>query len=156
MPEPERSVEGVGGSNVSPPSQGQDRSGGEAQPPGSGILGVLMTPITMIAAGIAAFVSELWHDRTLAAFGRQGIDELGTAIAKPFPDSIQVDEIGTIWNPTQRGIDDDGRQGGLVRRSSLLPPPGWSAEQTSRERGNVFGRDNGQDKSNDQDQGISM
>jgi hypothetical protein len=34
------------------------------------------------------------------------------------------------------------------RRSSLLPPPGWSAAE--------HGRDNGQDKGNEKDQGLSM
>jgi len=153
MPEPERSVEGGGNvaSNVPTPTRGQE--GGEASPRG-GIVGVLMTPVTAVAAGIAAFVSELWHDKELAAFARQGVDELGTAISKPFPDSIQVDEIGSIWNPTMRDIDNVGHQGGHARRSSLLPPPGWSAEQASQERGNVYGQGNGQDKSNDQ--GMSM
>jgi hypothetical protein len=93
-------------------------------------------------------------DRALAAFGRQGLDELGTAL-KPFPESIQVDESGTLWNPTQGEIARDARPDGHLRRSSLLPPRGWSAEQASQQQqGNVYGRDNGQDKG--QDQGMSM
>jgi hypothetical protein len=39
----------------------------------------------------------------LQAAGRQGIDELGAAL-KAFPDSIQREESGTIWNPTQGEI----------------------------------------------------
>ena len=38
-------------------------------------------------------------DGTLAAAGRQGLDELGAAL-KAFPDAIQVQETGTVWNPT--------------------------------------------------------
>jgi hypothetical protein len=148
MPEPERNIE------VS--DRGNDRSGSEASPPGGGIVGTLMTPVTAVAAVFAAFVSDLWHDRALAAFGRQGLDELGTAL-KPFPESIQVDESGSLWNPTQGEIAADSRDhGGLHRRSSLLPPPGWSAEQASQERGNVYGQGNGQDKGNEKDQGMSM
>jgi hypothetical protein len=167
MPEPERNIEGndrgnVGRNDPAPSakasedrSRGQDR-GGDTSPPGGGILGVLLMPVTMVAAGIAALVSDLWHDRALWAFGRQGLDELGTAL-KPFPESIQVDESGTLWNPTQGEIARDSREhSGLHRRASLLPPPGWSAEQASQERGNVYGQGNGQDKGSEKDQGMSL
>jgi hypothetical protein len=35
---------------------------------------------------------------------------------------------------------------GNLRRSSLLPPPGWAAERASQQRENEPGRDNGQDQ----------
>lgn len=35
----------------------------------------------------------------LQAAARQGLKEIGAAL-KPFPDSIQVDELGTVGNPT--------------------------------------------------------
>jgi hypothetical protein len=145
MPERKQSVEAGNGRDTG-------RSGGEVTPPGGGIIGVILTPVTMIAAGIASMVSALWNDRELAAFGRQGIDELGAAL-KPFPDSIQVQETGTIWNPTQAEVTNSGNLGGHRRSSysSLTPPRGWSAEEENGQR-----RDNGQEKSNGQDQGMSM
>src|SRR5262249_34871305 len=94
MPEPERNIGANDrGNDPAPSSSGtgtRGKEGGEASPPGGGVIGALMTPVTMVAALIAAFVSDLWRDRALAAFGRQGLDELGTAM-KAFPDSIQVD-----------------------------------------------------------------
>ena len=45
-------------------------------------------------------VQKATQDGHLAAAVRQGIDELGAAL-KPFPDSIQAQESGTIFNPTQ-------------------------------------------------------
>lgn len=43
------------------------------------------------------------RDGTLAAAFRQGANELYTAL-KPFPDTIQVNQPGTILNPTQGEI----------------------------------------------------
>ena len=45
-------------------------------------------------------VQKATRDGHLAAAGRQGIDELGAAL-KAFPDAIQAQEAGTIFNPTQ-------------------------------------------------------
>ena len=57
-----------------------------------------------------SLVARVWDaitkDGHLAAAGRQGADELATAL-KAFPDSIGVDEPGTIWNPTQGEIAAD-------------------------------------------------
>ena len=65
-----------------------------------------------------SLVARIWEaitkDGHLAAAGRQGADELATAL-KAFPDSIGVDEPGTIWNPTQGEIAAD--------RESKLPSP---------------------------------
>jgi hypothetical protein len=52
---------------------------------------------------------------TLMAAGRQGADEIGQAL-KAFPDSIQVQEPGTILNPTQGEIADNNRGGSLQSR----------------------------------------
>jgi hypothetical protein len=52
---------------------------------------------------------------TLMAAGRQGADEIGQAL-KAFPDSIQVQEPGTILNPTQGEIADSNRGGSLQSR----------------------------------------
>lgn len=63
-------------------------------------------------------LSSAWNaiarDGSLAAAGRQGADELGMAL-KAFPDSIQVDEPGTLWNPTQGEI--------AAARNPELPSP---------------------------------
>lgn len=78
-------------------------------------------PSSLIGAMYAATKSGLssaWNaitkDGTLAAAGRQGADELGMAL-KAFPDSIQVEEPGTIWNPTQGEI--------AAARNPDLPSP---------------------------------
>jgi hypothetical protein len=51
----------------------------------------------------------------LAAALRQGGKELGTAL-KPFPESIAVDEPGTILHPTQGEIAESNRSGSLWSR----------------------------------------
>ena len=51
-----------------------------------------------------------WQTAYLEAAGRQGIDELGVAL-KAFPDAIQVQETGTLWNPTQGEIAADRQHG---------------------------------------------
>ena len=57
-----------------------------------------------------SLVARVWDaitkDGHLAAAGRQGLDELATAL-KAFPDSIGIDEPGTIFNPTQGEIAAD-------------------------------------------------
>jgi hypothetical protein len=54
------------------------------------------------------------RDGTLKAAWRQGADEAAIAL-KAFPDSIQVDEVGTIFSPTQGEIAAD--------RNQRLPTP---------------------------------
>ncbi len=49
---------------------------------------------------VSLLVHKATQDGHLAAAGRQGIDELGAAL-KAFPDAIQTQEPGTIFNPTQ-------------------------------------------------------
>ncbi len=60
----------------------------------------------------SSLVAKVWNaitrDGTLAAAGRQGADEFAQAL-KAFPDSIGVDEVGTILNPTQGEIAADRR-----------------------------------------------
>jgi hypothetical protein len=57
-----------------------------------------------------SLVDKVWEsinrDGHLAAFARQGADELAVAL-KAFPESISVDEPGTLWNPTQGEIAAD-------------------------------------------------
>jgi hypothetical protein len=56
-----------------------------------------------VNAGIDAVAEPLLQDGTLAAAFRQGAQEIYTAL-KPFPESIQVNQPGTILNPTQGEI----------------------------------------------------
>ena len=58
----------------------------------------------------------------LSAAMRQGGKELGTAL-KAFPDSISVDEPGTVLTPTQGEIAEANRSGSL-----------WGRMQDARER----------------------
>lgn len=48
---------------------------------------------------IASVAAATTKDSHLAAFGRQGVDEIGMAL-RAFPESIQAQEHGTIFDPT--------------------------------------------------------
>jgi hypothetical protein len=71
-------------------------------------VGVVST-IEGLRKAVNAIIEPVTRDGTLAAFVRQGADEMGMAL-KAFPDSISVDEPGTILNPTQGEIADDRKQ----------------------------------------------
>lgn len=70
----------------------------------------LIDLLTTAVASTVAAVSNMWNamtkDGTLAAAGRQGADELGMVL-RAFPESVHVDEPGTILNPTQGEIAAD-------------------------------------------------
>ena len=76
-----------------------DRDAGQDR----GILGVVLMPFEVFGNAVKTVVEAVFRDGTLEAAGRQGIDELGAAL-KAFPDSIQIQEVGTIWHPTQGEI----------------------------------------------------
>jgi len=111
-----------------------------------GILDVLFLPFEMIGTAIGKAWDAITADGHLAAAGRQGADELGAAL-KAFADSIQVQEVGTLWSPTQGEIAasrQHGRQdGGSQSYSSLTPPAGWSPADDQQQAGNDHGHDNG-------------
>jgi hypothetical protein len=65
----------------------------------SGGMGILGFVAATAAAAVTSVVDFVAGDRALMGALRQGVDELGTAL-QPLPDSIQVDESGTLWNPT--------------------------------------------------------
>ena len=95
--------------------------------------------IGAIFSGVAKVWNAVTEDGYLAAAGRQGIDELGTAL-KAFPDSIQVQEPGTLWNPTQGEIAAD--------RADSIGRASWPSEIANENRnqpGNGNGRDTGYD-----------
>ncbi len=85
--------------------------------------------------------SRVWEamnrDGTLKAAWRQGADEFAIAL-KAFPDSIGVDEPGTILNPTQGEIAAD--------RKTKLPTPSEIARDKT-----PYTTD--QNQGNDQDHG---
>ena len=53
---------------------------------------------------IASLVGAVMQDGYLAAAGRQGVKELATAFGQMWPDSIHVNEPGSIFSPTQGEI----------------------------------------------------
>lgn len=73
------------------------------QPQHGGPLSTAVAVMTMINRGVAAVFNAATRDGTLAAAFRQGASEIGEAL-KAFPDSIHVQEPGTVLNPTQGEI----------------------------------------------------
>ena len=119
--------------------------------------------VESVVLGAVSIVASLWNavtaDGTLAAAGRQGIDELGAAL-KAFPDAIQAQETGTIWNPTQGEIAADRQQGRHTGSyssysSSSGPPHPWPSEIASQNR-HQPGKDHGNGHENGHDAGNSM
>ena len=89
-------------------------------------------------------------DGVIASFARQGVDELGTAL-KAFPDSIQREETGTLWSPTQAEITASRKHGGInggFSPDSGQSPQPWPSELADHNRdqpGPDHGHDNGHD-----------
>lgn len=108
---------------------------------------VLTAPATMIAKAFGAIMA----DGTIAAAARQGIDELGAAL-KAFPDSIQREEVGTLWTPTQAEITASRRQGGGVASHQRQP---WPSEIAEHNRQHPR-QDHGHGKDHGHDMGHSM
>lgn len=78
----------------------------EAQESGrsnEGAVGMVQAAYSATKSGLSSVVNAATRDGTLAAAWRQGADEIGMAL-KAFPESIQVEEPGTILNPTQGEI----------------------------------------------------
>jgi hypothetical protein len=121
---------------------------------------------------VSLLVHKATQDGHLAAAGRQGIDELGAAL-KAFPDAIQTQEPGTIFNPTQGEVAADRKAGGYGQHSPSgivggkhgvygpeheRPQHGQSAGRTPSElaadRGGVQGPEHGQDHGHDHSRGM--
>ena len=119
--------------------------------------------------GAVSIMAAMWNavtaDGTLAAAGRQGIDELGAAL-KAFPDAIQVQETGTIFNPTQGEVAADRQHGKRTGSyasysDSSVPRNLWPSEIAKENRNqasndNANGKDNGKGHENGHDGGYSM
>ena len=122
-----------------------------------------MNPVEAVFIGAAVVVAKLWHaltsDGVLAAAGRQGIDELGAAL-KAFPESIQVSETGTIWNPTPGEVAADRQQGRHTGSYASYsdgsgPPHPWPSEIANHNR-HLPGKDHGNGHEHGHDAGHSM
>ena len=99
--------------------------------------------VAAVFNGAAKIWNAVMADGVLEAVGRQGIDELGAAL-KAFPESIQTQETGTIWNPTQGEITAD-------RQKSRQPWPSEIASQNRLQPGKDHGpgeHENGHDAGN--------
>lgn len=90
--------------------EGQEHCG----PGGGSPTGLIGAMYATVKSAFTSTWNAMTKDGTLAAAGRQGADELGMAL-KAFPDSIQADEPGTVWNPTQGEI--------AAARNPDLPSP---------------------------------
>jgi hypothetical protein len=105
-------------------------------------------------------VSKVWNavtaDGTLAAAARQGFDELGQAL-KAFPDAVQVDEPGTLWNPTQGEVAADRKHSRNAGNhfASGGPSHPWPSEIANQNR-HLPGKSNGHGHENGHDNGHSM
>ena len=80
--------------------------GGAERSRAGGIIDLVFLPFEKLGEMIGKAVGAVFSDGTLAAAGRQGVDELGAAL-KAFPDTIQASELGTLWSPTPGEIAAD-------------------------------------------------
>ena len=101
-------------------------------------------------AAIVNGASRVWNAATedgfLAAAWRQGIKELGVAL-KAFPDSISIDEPGTMYSPTQGEIADARESPSMGERNM------WPSEMAKQNQNQPV-KDNG--NGNDYEAGHSM
>jgi hypothetical protein len=118
---------------VKAPETGADRGMPVSGQSSGSVVGVAATVAVVAVVTVARLVSKLWNgltkDGTLAAFMRQGADELGAAL-KAFPDAIQTQESGTVFNPTQGEIASSrsrGKYSGSYVSFSSNPHP-WPSE----------------------------
>jgi hypothetical protein len=132
-----------------PKSTAESENGGAIGRSG-GIGSLLLLPFVALGTVVSKVWNAITSDGTLEAAARQGADELGAAL-KAFPDSIQTQETGTIWNPTQGEVAASRQHGRHTGRywsnssSSLLPPTSEVAEHNRLQPGQDHGHDNGHD-----------
>jgi hypothetical protein len=75
---------------------------------------------TFVQDVVPAAYGAAMRDGAIDAFLRQGANEIGAAL-KAFPDAIQVDEPGAVFNPLYSDIAADKRAG--LYGSGLRPSP---------------------------------
>ena len=100
----------------------------------SGIAGMAVRSVALVVATLAFVWNKMTKDGHLAAAGRQGIDEIGHAL-KAFPDAIQAQETGTIFNPTQGEVA-ASRKAAVYGQGSHPSPSRMASDRAS-----VFGPD---------------
>jgi hypothetical protein len=104
-------------------------------------------PLGRAALFVMATAALLWEKATqdghLAAFGRQGLDELGVAL-KAFPESIQAHEPGAIFEPTQGEVAAARRPEGLYGQP-FRSPSEIAADRGGNEPEHDHGRERGQE-----------
>ena len=117
-------------------------------------------------------IHKATQDGHLAAAARQGIDELG-AVLKAFPDAIQTQEPGTIFNPTQGEVAADRKAGGFGQhagsgivggkhgvygpeheRPQGVKSAGRTPSELTADRGSVQGPEHGQEQGHDHSRGM--
>jgi hypothetical protein len=140
----EASAEGVNDNATARASEDRASKGG-------GIVDLIFQPFEMLGNIIGKAAEAIVRDGTLEAAGRQGLDELGAAL-KAFPDSIQVQEAGTVFNPTPGEVQKSRDPETLQRSYSSLTPP--RSAEADEQKQYQYGNDHGQ--SNGQDTGMSM
>lgn len=111
----------------------------EAQQSGEGVVGMIVAAHSAVKSGLASTWNAVTKDGTIAAAMRQGADEIGMAL-KAFPDSIHVEEPGTILNPTQGEI---ASARGQAPSPSATTSPSAIAKDGA---GSVYGPDQAQAK----------
>ena len=89
---------------------------------GGGVLNAITTATAAVIAVGTLISQKLNEDGTLAAAGRQGLDELGNALVAFPPGTAHATESGTIWNPTQGEIAADRRHTEYGNWQSSRPP----------------------------------
>lgn len=95
----------------------------EPQESRGGVLGMMTGAVAAVVATATLLWEKATQDGHLAAAGRQGIDEIGVAL-KAFPDSVQAQETGTLFSPTQGEIAAERRTTDYGNwQSSRLPSP---------------------------------
>jgi hypothetical protein len=150
--------------NRSSVSEDGKAASSDAGKPHYSAMELLGAALVLTAKGI----NKAWHaatdDGILAAAFRQGIDELGAAL-KPFPESIQVQESGALWNPTQGEIAADRQKNDKHTgfHSSYYssyspprdPPHPWPSEIADQNK-HQAGKDHGNGHDHGHDAGHSM
>ncbi len=112
----------------------------ESQKSSEGVVGMIVAAHSAVKSGLASTWNAVTKDGTIAAAMRQGADEIGMAL-KAFPDSIHVEEPGTILNPTQ---------GEIASARGQAPSPSTATSPSAIVKdgaGSVYGQDQGQAKS---------
>jgi hypothetical protein len=84
-------------------------------------VGVVST-VADLRKAVNSIIEPFTRDGTLAAFVRQGADEIGMAL-RAFPETIHAEEVGTILNPTQAEITNS-------RKPRLPTPSEIAADKT--------------------------